>query len=66
MTESIMFILILIISVLLLRCPAFITFIKFYQSIQCINPLKVSLSVIISTLAATSKQQQGPAVAMLS
>jgi hypothetical protein len=66
MAGSIMFILILITSVLLFRCLVFITFIKFYQSIQCINPLKVSLSVIISALAATSKQQQGPAVAMLS
>jgi len=54
MTESIMCIFILITSVLLLRSTAFITFIKFYQSIQCINPLKVSLSVIIAALAATT------------
>jgi len=64
MMESTMYIFILITSVLL--SIAFITFIKFYQLIQCINPLKVPLSVITSALAATSNRQQGPAVAMLS
>lgn len=42
-TENKMYILILSTSVLLLKCTALITLIKFSQSVQCINPLKASL-----------------------